>query len=42
MIRSEKDISVVECAHRFTERTIAGLSNLLKSAESIDIREPNA
>ncbi len=42
MIRNEKDVSVEECAHRFSERTIVGLSNLLKASESLDISEKNS
>lgn len=42
MIRREKDVSVEECARRFSKRTIVGLSNLLKASEALNIREENA
>ena len=42
MIRNKNNMSVVECAHRFAERTITGLSNLLRASETLNIRSKNA
>ena len=42
MIRNEREVTVLECAHRFSERTLEGLSNILDASESLNISCSNS